>query len=114
MYIPLGGNRKGKVRKYINIFIVFLLSGLWHGASWHFVAWGVIHGVMRIVDDLTAKLRDKIYSKLGFKEDDFGLKIYKMTVTFILVCLAWVFFRRSLLDRQFRLLKICLNGTHGF
>lgn len=105
LYIPLGGNRKGKVRKYINIFIVFLLSGLWHGASWHFVAWGVIHGVMRIVDDLTAKLRDKIYSKLGFKEDDFGLKIYKITVTFFLVCLAWVFFRAQSVGQAVSIIK---------
>lgn len=51
LYIPLGGNRKGKFRKYVNIMIVFLVSGLWHGASWHYVAWGGINGFYQIVED---------------------------------------------------------------
>lgn len=104
LYIPLGGNRKGKVRKYINIFIVFLLSGLWHGASWHFVAWGVIHGLLRIVDDLTRKGREKVYSFFGFK-DDLAFKIYKITGTFIFVCLAWVFFRAQSVNQAFAIIR---------
>lgn len=97
LYFPLGGSRKGKVRKYINIFIVFLLSGLWHGASWQFAIWGMVHGIMRVAGEATEKLREKIYVKLKFKRDTLATTLWKMTCTFSLVTLAWVFFRaRSL------------------
>lgn len=108
LYIPLGGNRKGKVRKYINIYIVFLLSGLWHGASWHFVAWGLIHGVLRIIDDLTKNTREKIYKFLGF-EEEIGFKIFKMAGTFIFVCLAWVFFRAQSVGQALAIIKNMLK-----
>lgn len=93
LYFPLGGSRKGKIRKYVNIFIVFLLSGLWHGAAWHYVVWGVIHGVMRIVGELTAGFREKCYARLGFKRDTMAVKLWQVMCTFALVTLAWVFFR---------------------
>ncbi len=93
LYFPLGGSRKGKIRKYINIFIVFMVSGLWHGASWHFVLWGAIHGVMRVVGEATTVFREKIYSKLHFQRDTMATTIWKMLCTFGLVSLAWVFFR---------------------
>lgn len=108
LYIPLGGNRKGKVRKYMNIFIVFLLSGLWHGASWHFVAWGVLHGILRIIDDLSRKGRAKAYAFIGLK-DDLAFKIYKMLGTFAFVCLAWVFFRAQSIGQA---LDIIRNMIH--
>ncbi len=92
LYIPLGGNRKGKVRKYINIFIVFLLSGLWHGAAWHFVIWGVIHGILRILDELTSKARKGFYGLLGAR-DNFSFKLYKIAGTFLMTTFAWIFFR---------------------
>lgn len=104
LYIPLGGNRKGKVRKYFNIFIVFLLSGLWHGASWHFVAWGVLHGILRIIDDLSRKGRDKVYALIGIK-DDLAYKIYKMLGTFAFVCIAWVFFRAQSVGQALDILR---------
>ncbi len=93
LYFPLGGSRKGKIRKYINIFIVFLVSGLWHGASWHFVLWGAIHGVMRVVGECTEGLREKIYSALHFQRDTIATTLWKMICTFTVVSLAWVFFR---------------------
>lgn len=93
LYFPLGGSRKGKIRKYINIFIVFLVSGLWHGASWHFVLWGAIHGVMRVVGECTEGLREKIYSALHFQRDTIATTMWKMICTFTVVSLAWVFFR---------------------
>ena len=68
IYIPMGGNKKGEFRKYLNIFIVFLLSGLWHGASMHFVIWGVVHGLLRIFEGLLAPLT----SKLEFKGKKIG------------------------------------------
>lgn len=64
LYFPLGGSRKGKFRKYLNIMIIFLVSGLWHGAAWHYVAWGGIHGAGRIIGELTCGTRAKIRKKL--------------------------------------------------
>lgn len=60
LYIPLGGNRKGRLRKYINLLAVFMVSGLWHGAAWHFVLWGALHAVYRIAGDWTAPARKRL------------------------------------------------------
>ena len=80
IYIPLGGNRKGNI--YVNIFIVFLLTGLWHGASWNFIIWGIYHGIWRIVEKL---IMDKeLYKKVP--------KIIKQISTYIIVILGWVLF----------------------
>lgn len=93
LYIPLGGNRKGLLRKNVNRLVVFLASGLWHGASMHYVIWGGINGVYQIVGEITQPLRNKITSILGLNRDSLGFKIYKTIITFILVDLAWVYFR---------------------
>ena len=95
LYFPLGGSRKGKLRKYINIMIVFTFSGLWHGASWHYVAWGVVHGVMRVAGELTQKLRERILGILHVKTDVLSYKAFRVLVTFVLVTVAWVFFRAA-------------------
>ena len=93
LYFPLGGSRKGPLRKYMNIMIVFTLSGLWHGASWHYVAWGVLHGVMRVVGELTQKVRAKIWAFLKVRTEVLSFKLWQMFATFVLVTIAWVFFR---------------------
>ena len=93
LYFPLGGSRKGMLRKYVNIMIVFTLSGLWHGASWHYVAWGVLHGVMRVVGELTQKIRAKVWALLKVKTEVLSFRLWQMLVTFVLVTIAWVFFR---------------------
>ncbi len=105
LYFPLGGSRKGKVRKYINIFIVFLVSGLWHGASWQFVIWGAVHGIMRVIGESTEKLREKIYAKLHFRRDTMAVTLWKMTCTFSMVTLAWVFFRGRTLLQSLKMLR---------
>lgn len=105
LYFPLGGSRKGKVRKYINIFIVFLLSGLWHGAAWQYVLWGVLHGVARIVGELTLGIRNKIYGILGCKRDTFATRLWQGTFTFLLVTLLWMFFRGEDVQQTFDLIK---------
>lgn len=110
LYFPLGGSRKGKVRKYVNIFIVFLLSGLWHGASWQFVIWGMVHGVMRVFGEATEKIREKIYAKLKFRRDTLATTLWKMTCTFSLVTLAWVFFRARSLQQSLDMLKNLVTG----
>ena len=93
LYFPLGGSRKGIFRKYVNIMIVFTLSGLWHGASWHYVAWGVLHGVMRVFGELTQKMRAKIWAFLKVRTEVLSFKVWQMLATFVLVTIAWIFFR---------------------
>lgn len=82
LYIPLGGNKAGQYRVCFNLFIVFLLSGLWHGASWNFIFWGCFHGLFLIADRLFLL---KFYSTIG--------KLPSVLITFFLVMMGWVFFR---------------------
>lgn len=94
IYIPLGGNRKGILRKYINVIIVFGVSGLWHGASWNFVAWGLIHAFYQIAGDV----KQRIFGKLGLQFQTpmtCSRKIRKAIATFVLVDIAWLFFVSS-------------------
>ncbi|MCD7775480.1 MAG: MBOAT family protein, partial [Clostridiales bacterium] len=92
LYIPLGGNRKGKACKYINTMIVFLVSGLWHGANWTYVVWGGLHGFYQIVGSITKPVKEKCASKLKIRTDATSYKLMKMAVTFGLTCFAWIFF----------------------
>ena len=82
LYIPLGGNRKGKGRMYLNLWLCFLLSGLWHGASWNFVIWGALHGLFICLDKL---FLGKVMKKIG--------NVPSVILTFLTVCVIWVFFR---------------------
>lgn len=93
LYIPLGGNRKGKFRKYLNLLITFLVSGLWHGASWTFVIWGGIHAVYQIIEDLFKPVREKIDKALNVNRSAFSYKFGQIFFTFILTTFAWIFFR---------------------
>ena len=85
LYIPLGGNRKGTGRTYLNLWICFLLSGLWHGASWNFVVWGALHGLFICLDKL-------ISGKWKVESGKFSV-FHSPLFTFLLVTLLWVFFR---------------------
>ena len=98
VYIPLGGNRKGKIRKYLNLLITFLVSGLWHGASWNFVVWGLLHGIYRVVGEITTPARSFIVDKLQVKKDVFSFNLLRRIITFILVSFAWIFFRAKTLS----------------
>lgn len=89
LYIPLGGNRVGIQRWYFNIFIVFLISGLWHGANWTFVVWGALHGFYIIFGKLTEKSRQNINKKLFLDK----VPLLASISTFLLVAIAWIFFR---------------------
>lgn len=93
LYFPLGGSRKGTLRKYFNIFVVFTLSGLWHGAAWHYVAWGILHGVLRIAGEVTLPWRVCLYKRLHFKRDTHATALVQVLCTFTLVTIAWIFFR---------------------
>lgn len=93
VYIPLGGNRKGKIRKYLNIMIVFLLSGLWHGAGWTFVLWGGLHGLYQVVGALLKPVKKKLTALLGVENNSISIRLVKIGATFFLVNSAWILFR---------------------
>lgn len=92
LYIPLEGNQKGNIRQYINILIVFSISGLWHGANWHFVAWGLLHACYQIFGHLKSCVKKKLNIEIRYDQDSFSQKLGKSLVTFILVDFAWIFF----------------------
>lgn len=83
IYFPLGGNRKGNVRTYSNLFIVFLVSGIWHGANYTFILWGILHGIVMVVERLNKKYIVKIP------------RIISWCMTFLFINIAWVFFRAN-------------------
>lgn len=89
LYIPLGGNRVTIPRWYLNIFIVFLVSGLWHGANWTFVIWGALHGFYIIFGRLTESYRQKLSKRLWLHK----IPLFASLTTFFLVAIAWIFFR---------------------
>lgn len=105
IYIPLGGNRKGTVRKYINVMVVFLLSGLWHGAGWTFILWGGLHGAYQVVGALLMPVRKKAAEMLRIREDSLGNRIVKTVVTFGLVNAAWVLFRADNMSHVVRIVN---------
>lgn len=87
LYLPLGGNRVGKIQWAFNIFMVFFISGLWHGANWTFMIWGAIHGIFYLLGEAFTKLFKLKASKNIFTS------FIKQIFTFHIVCLAWIFFR---------------------
>lgn len=95
LYIPLGGNRCSKFRNCMNILIVFLVSGLWHGAAWTYVIWGALHGIYQIIGKFTYKPRNKMWEKLKISPDGKFVSGLRRFNTFVLVCFAWIFFRAN-------------------
>lgn len=95
VYIPLGGNRCSKVRNLYNIFIVFLISGIWHGAAWTFVLWGILHALYQIVGALTIHSRNRILEKMGFDLHSSVVTFSRQLITFLLVDFAWMLFRAN-------------------
>ena len=95
LYIPLGGNKKGYARQLVNLFIVFMVSGLWHGAEWTFILWGLLHGIYRVVGELTYKKREQLYKSMGVDTSKPIVRMFRTGITFVLVCFAWIFFRAN-------------------
>lgn len=93
LYIPLGGNRKGEFRRQLNLMIVFFVSGLWHGASWHFVVWGCINGAWQIIGRWLKPARKKIKERFHVDETVFSHKLLRILITFGLIDFSWIFFR---------------------
>ena len=95
LYIPLGGSRKGKNRMLLNLIVVFTVSGLWHGAGMNFIIWGLIHGLIIVYEKVTYNAHQKLYNFLKWDQSKFSFRLYKGLSTFIIVTIAWVFFRAN-------------------
>ena len=109
LYIPLGGNRKGRLRKYLNVVIVFLCSGLWHGANLTFVLWGALHGIYQVIGGCTKNLRGHIKQALHIRPDSRLNRCWMTVCTFVLCSFAWLFFRaNSIYDIRVLLRQILL------
>ena len=113
LYIPLGGNRCSKLRHLLNLFIVFLVSGIWHGAAWTFVIWGAMHGVYQIIGNLTSKHRNRLVIKAGFTEQSTVVVWTRRVITFVLVAFAWIFFRANSISDAFLLLSRLFTFSGG-
>ena len=109
LYIPLGGSRRGKIRKYVNKMIVFLVSGLWHGANLSFVIWGGLNGIYQVVGELLQPVRNRVVTFLHLNRDSIGHKALKGLVTFILVDFAWIFFRANGYHESIEIVKAMLS-----
>lgn len=105
LYIPLGGNRKGKARKYLNTLIVFTVSGLWHGAGTHYVFWGLLNGLYIVIGELFKPIRVKITKLCGIDPQNAGNRFLQTVFTFLLINLAWLFFRAPSLTIALDMLK---------
>jgi alginate O-acetyltransferase complex protein AlgI len=107
LYIPLGGNKVSKYRLYFNLWLVFLASGLWHGASWSFIFWGAFHGFFLVIERI---FFGKVLSKIG--------KLPSILITFLIVNIGWVFFRIEKIKDAFTYLKhmfsFNFNSTNSF
>lgn len=110
VYIPLGGNRKGALRMYLNFLIVFLISGIWHGAGWQFIVWGLLHGVLYVVTRALAGRRKEKERAGKLPRLRKGISVL---LTFLYVNVAWVFFRASSVQEAVLFLKRLFTGGHG-
>jgi hypothetical protein len=97
IYIPLGGSKKGSVRTYVNVLLVFLISGLWHGASWMFVIWGAIHGLYQLYEKATYNFRDRLW-KITRLDGTWIQWSVKWSITMGVVLVSWVFFRATSIE----------------
>ena len=111
IYIPLGGNRKGTFRKYLNIIIVFAVSGIWHGSALTFLIWGLLHALYQVVGYITMPVRDKIVEVLKLDREGLSHRTIKTILTFFFVNLAWVFFRASSPQQALTIIKKSFEFT---
>lgn len=111
LYIPLGGNRKGRLRKYLNIMITFTVSGLWHGASMHYVIWGILHGIYQVTGDLLKPVKSFFVKLFGINPHSFSHKLLRMAFTFLCVVFSFIFFRADSLGQAVYVIKNILFNS---
>jgi len=108
LYIPLGGNRKGPVRTYINLTIVMLLGGLWHGAAWTFILWGLFHGILLVV----YRLLEPVAKIIAPAKKSFADRVYfllKVVIFFHLVCIGWLIFRSQSVSQFVEMMRMIVT-----
>ncbi|HTQ27750.1 MAG TPA: MBOAT family O-acyltransferase, partial [Puia sp.] len=113
LYIPLGGNRVSAGRWCFNIMLVFMLSGLWHGANWTFLVWGALHGLYMIAEYLKQR-RTNTHGKYRPLAQMSFSGFLRLSLVFLLVSFGWIFFRAKNMDQAFELIKNCTAGYHFF
>lgn len=108
VYIPLGGSRCSKAKNYWNIMVTFLVSGIWHGANWTFIFWGVMHGALQVIE--------KALGWQKYEGRNWGIKVIRICVTFLLVNFAWIFFRMPNISDAFSMIGSMFTnfGTPSF
>ena len=109
LYIPLGGNRKGTVRTYINLIITMVLGGFWHGANWTFVVWGLLHGIALCINKAFRKM---FHHSKNHKGTIIG-NIISILITYIFVCFCWIFFRSESIPQAIEIIKAILTMKNG-
>jgi D-alanyl-lipoteichoic acid acyltransferase DltB (MBOAT superfamily) len=112
LYISLGGNRVSIHRWYFNLFIVFLVSGLWHGANWTFVIWGALHGFYLVFGLLTINMRNTLSKFLGLYKFPSLFRFLQILITFLLTTFAWIFFRANSVSDAFYIIKHSVTGLY--
>lgn len=105
LYIPLGGSRCSRLCHYRNILITFGVSGLWHGADWTYVIWGLLHGIYQIAEKMLAPFMKRIHNKCHTRTGSFGYKLFQTLLTFVLVDIAWIFFRADSLFQAYHYIR---------
>lgn len=105
VYIPLGGNRKGRIRKYINLLVTFAVSGIWHGAGYKFLFWGLLHGTYQIIGEIMTPVKNMIDKKLYLDKHPVFKNICEVSFTFFIVMLAWIIFRADHLTTGLSMIK---------
>lgn len=118
IYIPLGGSRRGTARRIANLMITFVISGVWHGANWTFLIWGILHGLYQAAEILMGKAMtllkkgrdaaDKDRTQKNVMERPLPVRVLQVTVTFLLITAAWVFFRADSME------EVCYIFSHMF
>ena len=111
LYIPLGGNRRGKIRRYVNLLITMVLGGLWHGANWTFLAWGALHGTYLMVNHAWDAAASRTRAVAAFRASRAG-RGFGYVITFLAVVVAWVFFRAPTFHAGWAVLS-GMAGMHG-
>ena len=112
LYIPLGGSRKGKFRKYLNKMIVFLVSGLWHGAQMSYVIWGGLNGIYQVFGEATQPIRDRVVRTIGLRRESLGHRLGQMFITFVLISFSWIFFRAPNFHSAAEIIRSIFTGNN--
>ena len=109
LYIPLGGSRVQPLRRYLNLMVTFFVSGLWHGASWHFVVWGGLHGLFLTLEGLLAPWTKRTFTQWNIDPANSLVRFLAAIKTFFLATIAWVFFRASSVEEAVNFLLRSTN-----